>query len=100
MSYGVYELILKTSKVISVYEKESKGKCSNYRIIICNLVFQISYFASHALIFVTEEISEQLDSDNFCCWNICWSSKSFFTLDHGILIQILNHYGITGIANN
>ena len=71
LSYGVYELMLKTSKVISVYEKESKGKCSNYRIIICNLVFQISYFASHALIFVTEEISEQLGSDNFCCWNIC-----------------------------
>ena len=32
-SRGVFPLILKTSKVIRVYKKDSKLKCSNYRPI-------------------------------------------------------------------
>ena len=32
-SRGVFALILKTSKVIPVYKKDSKLKCSNYRPI-------------------------------------------------------------------
>ena len=127
-SRGVFPLILKTSKIIAVYKKDSKLKRSNYwpifllsnidkvleRLMYNRLYnfseinsviydlqfgFRQKYSTSHALIHLTDKIREQLDSGNFAC-GIFDFQKAFDTVDHDILIQKLNHYGIRGVANN
>ena len=67
---------------------------------IYNLVFRQKYSTSHALIHLTDKIREQLDSGNFACGIFVDLQKAFDTVDHDILIQKLNHYGIRGVANN
>ena len=131
LSYSrrVFPLILKTSKVIPVYKKDSKLKCSNYRPIsllsnidkvlerlmynrLYNFLemnsviydlqfgFRQKYSTSHALIHLTDKIREQLDSGNFACGIFVDLQKAFDTVDHDILIQKLNQYDIRGVANN
>ena len=113
---GVFPLILKTSKVIPVYKKDSNLKCSNYRPIpllsnIDNVLerliynslynflemnsiiydlqfgFRQKYSTSHALIDLTNKIREQLDSGNFACGILVDLQKAFDIVDHDILIQ-------------
>ena len=55
---------------------------------------------SHTLIYLTEKIREQLYSGNFACGIFVDLQKPFDTVDHDILIQRLNHYGIRGVVNN
>ena len=65
-----------------------------------NLVLEKKYSTSHALIHLTDKIREQLDSGNFACGIFNDLQKAFDTVDHGILIQKFNHYGVRGVANN
>ena len=62
--------------------------------------FRQKYLTSHALIHLTHKIIEQLDSGNFACAIFVDLQKAFDTVDHGILIQKLNHHGIRGVAHN
>ena len=125
----MFPLILKTSKVIPVYKKASKLKCSNYRpisllsnidkvlkrlmynrlynilemnIVIYNLQFGFrqKYSTSHAFIHLTDKIREQLDSRNFACGIFLDLQKAFDIVVHDILTQKLNHYGIRRVANS
>ena len=128
-SRGVFPLILKTSKVIHAYKKDSTLKCSNYGPIpllsnigkvlerlmynrLYNLLemnsviyylqfgYAQKYSTSHTLIHLTDKIREQLDSRNFACVIFFDLQKVFDTVDHDIPIQKLNNYGIRGVANN
>ena len=45
----------------------------------------------------TDKIKEQLDKGNFACGIFVHFQKAFDTVDHQILIQKLNYYGIRGI---
>ena len=62
--------------------------------------FRQKYSASHALINLTDKVREELYSRNFACGIFADLQKVFDTVDHDILIQKLNHYGIRGVANN
>ena len=62
--------------------------------------FRQKYSTFHALIRLTDKTREQLDSGNFTCGIFVDLKKEFDTVDHDILIQKLNHYGIRGVANN
>ena len=62
--------------------------------------FGQKHLSSHALIHLTDKIREQLDKGNFACGIFVDFQKAFDTVDHQILIQKLNYYGIRGIANN
>ena len=61
-------------------------------------VFRQKYSTFHALIHLTDKITEQLDSGNFACGIFVDLQKAFGTVDHVILIQKLNHYGIRRVA--
>ena len=70
----------------------------NSVIYYLQFVFRQKYSTSHALIHLTDKIREQLDSGNFTCGIFVDLQKAFNTVDHVVLIQKLNHYGITRVV--
>ena len=128
-SAGVFPSIPKTCIVIPIFKKDSQLNCSNYWPISLlsnidkilerimhnrfhnflatnNLIYSLQFgfrqkhSTSHALIRPTDKIREQLDKGNFTCGIFDDFQKAFDTVDHQILIQKLNYYGIRRIANN
>ena len=61
--------------------------------------YRKNYSTTHALIDLTNLISESLDNGNFVCGIFVDLQKAINTVDHGILLSKLDHYGIQGIAN-
>ena len=55
---------------------------------------------NHALLSLTENIRDVLHNNNFACGIFIDHQKAFNTVDHSILLNKLNHYGITGKAND
>ena len=62
--------------------------------------FRQKHSTTHALIHLTEKIREQLDSGKYGCGIFVDFQKAFDTVDHTILAQKLNYYGVRGMANN
>ena len=62
--------------------------------------FRQKHSTTHALIRLTEKISEQLDNGKFGCGIFVDFQKASDTVDHTILTQNLNYYGVRGKANN
>ena len=61
--------------------------------------FRKQHSTNHILINITENIRSALDSGQFACGIFVDLQKAFDTVDHNILLQKLNHYGIRGVAN-
>ena len=129
-STGIYPNNLKIAKIIPVFKnKGSILQCNNYRPIsllsninkifeklmytrlynfldIHNCIYNLQFgfrekhSTNHALFSITEKIREALDNNNFACGIFIDLQKAFDMVDHNILIQKLNHYGIRGVANN
>ena len=126
---GIFPSVLKTAKVIGVFKKDSKLDYSNYRPvslssniekilekllhrrlytflnnkdIIYDLQsrFRQQYSTSHALISMSENIKKVLDDGNIGCGISVDLQKAYDTLDHQILLEKLNHYGICGVSND
>ena len=126
-SCGSSPTILKTRKVTPICKKDAKLNHSKYRPIslisnidkvlesivynrlnkffednklIYNLQFglRLKHSTSHALIYLTEKICEQLDSGKYGCGIFADFQKAFDTVDHAILTQKLNYYGVRGNA--
>ena len=58
--------------------------------------FRSKHSTTHALISITKIIQVALDSGNFACGIFIDLQKAFDTVDHDILLNKLNHYGIRG----
>ena len=128
-STGQYPDLLKISKTIPIYKKDSRLLVSNYRPIsllsninkileklmfnrVYNFLekfkciyklqfgFRSKHSTNHALIEITETIRKALDDGNFACGVFVDFQKAFDTVNHEILIGKLSHYGIRGTANN
>ena len=62
--------------------------------------FRDKHSTSHALISITEQIREALDTGHFACGIFIDLQKAFDTVDHNILIEKLEYYGVRGIVKN
>ena len=69
--------------------------------IICNLQFGLrQYSTSHTLINITENVRKALDDGNTGFGVLVDLQKAFDTIDHQILLAILNQYKISGVSND
>ena len=128
-SCGYFPTILQVSKVIPIYKKDLKLKCSNYRSIsilsnndktlerimynllkklfedsklIYNLQFGFwqKQSTSQVLIHLTDKVREKRDIRKYGCRIFVNFRKAFDTVDHAILLQKLNYYGFRGNTSN
>ena len=128
-STGQHPDLLKIAKTIPVFKKGSRLLVCNYRPIsllsnlnkileklffsrLCKFLdeykciyslqfgFRAKHSTNHALIDITENIRSALDNKKVSCGIFVDLQKAFDTVNHDILINKLNHYGIRGIAND
>ena len=126
---GIHPNKLRIAQVIPIFKKDSKLSPSNYRPIslLSNInkileklvfsrlykflelhkcLYQLQYgfredhSTNHALINITESIREALDNNKSVCGIFVDFQKAFNTVNHEILLQKLNYYGIRGCTND
>lgn len=61
--------------------------------------FRSNHSAVHALILMVYKIQKPIDSRNYSRGILIGQYKAFDTVDHHILLDKLDYYGIRGIAN-
>ena len=60
--------------------------------------FRNKHSTMHALTEITEKIREALDTKNFPCSIFTNLQKAFDTVNHDILLDKLNYFGVNGIS--
>lgn len=127
-SSGVFPTCFKQAKVVPIYKKGSRNLASSYRPISIlpslskvlekivdtrlksfikrNKILSESQFGfregrstSDACVSFLEKIIKILDKGEKACTVFCDLSRAFDTLDHGLLLEKLERYGIRGPAN-
>jgi hypothetical protein len=72
-----------------------------YEIIFPNQFgFRSGYSTTHSLISITETIKKTIDDKKYGCGVFIDLKKAFDTVNHNILLEKLEHYGIREIANS
>ena len=128
-STGIFPDLLKISKINPIHKKDSKLQISNYRPIsllsninkiIEKLMFQRLYAflekykciydlqfgfrenhsTNHAIISIIQKIQDAIKNNKIAVGIFIDLQKAFDTVNHAILLEKLNHYGISGISND
>ena len=60
--------------------------------------FRKKYSTSLAIFNLTESVLKEMEKGNFCIGLVMDLSKAFDTIDHQILLNKLEYYGVRGIA--
>ena len=126
---GVFPDLLKLAKVTPLHKKENKLEFLNYRPISLLSVFSKIYekliysriysylvkkeliyskqfdfrskhSTNHAIISITEHIPNLLDNGQYVCGIFVDLEKAFDTVNHTVLCEKLNFYGLRGNVNN
>ena len=128
-SSGIFPDMMKLAKVIPLYKKNSLEVPSNYRQISLLSVFskimeklmhkrlysflekydilhslqfgfRTKHSTLHALISLTESVKQTIDEGMLGCGVFIDLQKAFDTVNHSILLQKLQHYGVRSTALN
>jgi hypothetical protein len=126
---GIYPDKLKHAKVIPIFKNDDETDPSNYRPIsllsifnrifekvmyerlkiffeIYNILYKNQYgfrekrSTQHAIIDIVNQIQTNMDKNMYTCGIFIDLQKAFDTVNHSILLQKLQHYGIRGIIND
>ena len=62
--------------------------------------FRSHHSTEHAILSIVDKIHDGIDTRNFSCGIFLDFSKALDTVNHDILINKLDHYGIRGIAKD
>ena len=129
ISKGIFPDICKLIQVIPTFKNDSRLLCNNYRpisllsniskifekLIHCRLNlfleqsnclypfqfgFRLNYSTNNALMTIVESIQKQLDAGNYTTGVFVDLKKAFDTVDHNILLEKIDYYGIRGVAKN
>ena len=125
---GIFPDLLKITKINPIHKKDSKLLISNYRPIslLSNLNkiieklmfrrlyafleqykciydlqfgFRENHSTNHAIISIIQKNQDAIQNNNFAVGIFIDLQKAFDTVNHSILLEKLNHYGISGISN-
>ena len=61
--------------------------------------FRAKHSTNHALLSLTETIKESIDNNKFGCGVFLYLRKAFDTVNHKILLEKHQHYGVRGIVS-
>ena len=127
-SSGIFPDKLKIANILPDFKKGSQLDCSNYRpiLLLSNLDkiieklmhkrlmeflkeqtilyckqygFCKGFSTAHAIINLTDNMEKAIDNKQFACGVFIDLHKAFNTVDHNILFEKIQHYGIRGIAH-
>ena len=95
---GPFSIPVSALKILKVYIKRIIQKKA---ILFQNQFgFRTNYSTNHAVLTIIDKIQRAIDARDYTCGIFLDLSKAFDTVNHEILIQKLEFYGIRGIANN
>ena len=128
LASGVFPEQMKIAKVVPLFKAGDKGSFNNYRPVSllpqfskilekiflnrldsfledskilseCQFGFRSKCNTTHAILQLIENITDSLDNKKSTIGIFIDLKKAFDTVNHGILTQKLNKYGIRGMSN-
>ena len=102
LNYRPISLLSNIDKILEklMYNRVNSFLNKNNLIYSLQFGFWQNYSTSYALIHLTNTIKQAFDQGNCGCGIFVDLQKAVDTVDHTILLEKLNHYGICEIANN